>query len=272
MCHLHSIPRALQSCDNANRIAHYRQRPSSFLPYRRIRGTFESLPRTDVEVSVKNWDVPLWANLDTARERLFRDLSRSIANERVVPAMERVPRELFLPAESRHLAYEDIPLPIGEGQTISQPYIVALMTEALELRGVEKVLELGTGSGYQAAILAELSRQVVSVERVPSLLEAARQRLTSLGYANVEFHHATQSLGWPEEAPYDGIVVTAAAPSIPGALLDQLAVGGRLVIPVGSRYEQDLLKVVKGPAGLNVANLGACRFVPLIGEGAWAEE
>lgn len=221
---------------------------------------------------MKNWGVPLWANLDTARERLFRDLRRNISDERVVSAMERVPREIFLPPESRHLAYEDIPLPIGEGQTISQPYIVAIMTGALELRGGEQVLEVGTGSGYQAAILAELCRWVVSVERVPSLLEAARQRLANLGHTNVEFHEATQTLGWPAGAPYDGIVVTAGAPSIPAALLDQLAVGGRLVIPAGSRYEQDLLKVVKGSAGLNVVNLGACRFVPLIGEGAWAEE
>jgi len=186
--------------------------------------------------------------------------------------MERVPREVFLPPESRHLAYEDIPLPIGEGQTISQPYIVAMMTQALELNGGERVLEVGTGSGYQTAILAELCRWVVSVERLASLLEGARRHLASLGYTNVELRQATTGLGWPEGAPYDAILVTAGAPSIPQALLDQLVVGGRLVIPVGSRYEQDLLKVIKGATGLEVTNLGACRFVPLIGEGAWDEE
>ncbi len=216
--------------------------------------------------------MPLWANLDTARERLFRDLRRNIGDERVVAAMERIPRELFIPPESRHLAYEDIPLPIGEGQTISQPYIVALMTHALELTGAQRVLEVGTGSGYQAAILCQLARWVVTVERVPTLLAATRQRLADLGYANVELHQAGPTLGWPPGAPYDGIVTTAGAPSIPGVLLDQLAIGGRLVIPVGSRYEQELLKVVKGPNGLSIANLGACRFVPLVGEGAWSEE
>ncbi|MBI2866133.1 MAG: protein-L-isoaspartate(D-aspartate) O-methyltransferase [Chloroflexi bacterium] len=212
----------------------------------------------------------MWADLGTARERLFRDLRRNIVDQRVITAMEQVPRELFVPPESSHLAYEDIPLPVGEGQTISQPYIVAVMTQALELQGRERVLEVGTGSGYQAAILARLCRRVVSVERVPSLLETAQQRLEQLGYTNMELHPATDSLGWPPGAPYDAIAVTAGAPSIPQSLLDQMAVGGRLVIPVGSRYEQDLLKVVKGASGLQVSNLGACRFVPLVGEGAWS--
>ncbi len=185
--------------------------------------------------------------------------------------MERVPRELFVPLESRGLAYEDIPLPIGLGQTISQPYIVALMTEALELKGPEKVLEVGTGSGYQAAILAELAKWVVTVERYPQLIDSAAKVLKSLGYRNIEIHLAEKTLGWPKGAPYDGIIVTAAAPRVPQELLDQLAEGGRLVIPVGSRYEQDLLKVVRRDGKTRAENLGACRFVPLIGEGAWEE-
>lgn len=211
-------------------------------------------------------------NLEREREKLIEHLRQEISDERVLNVMARVPRELFVPSSSRHLAYEDRPLPIGEGQTISQPFIIALMTQALELLGSEKVLELGTGSGYQAAILAEIARQVITVERLPSLANTARRTLKKLGYINVQVHLAERTLGWRAEAPYDAIMVTAAAPSIPQELLDQLVVGGRLVIPVGSRWEQDLLQVTKQKEGFTVKNLTPCRFVPLIGEEAWNEE
>ena len=211
-------------------------------------------------------------NLEREREKLIEHLREEISDERVLNVMARVPRELFVPSSSRHLAYEDRPLPIGEGQTISQPFIIALMTQALELLGNEKVLELGTGSGYQAAILAEMARQVITVERLPSLANTARRTLNKLGYINVQVHLAERTLGWRAEAPYDAIMVTAAAPRIPQELLDQLAVGGRLVIPVGSRWEQDLLQVTKQEEGFTTNNLTPCRFVPLIGEEAWNEE
>lgn len=210
-------------------------------------------------------------DLESARARLIECLSREISDKRVLAAMARVPRELFVPPESYYVAYEDMPLSIGFGQTISQPFIVALMTQALELKGDEKVLELGTGSGYQAAILAELARWVVSVERILELAESARRVLEKLGYTNIEIHIAEKSLGWPAGAPYDAIIVTAGAPRIPDALLEQLRFGGRLVIPVGSRWEQDLLRITKRRKGNLVESLGGCRFVPLIGDGAWEE-
>lgn len=208
-------------------------------------------------------------SLEKDREILIEHLRHEISDERVLDAMARVRRELFVPRSSRHLAYEDRPLPIGEGQTISQPFIVALMTQALELVGIEKVLELGTGSGYQAAILAELAREVITVERLPRLALSARRTLRRLGYTNVKVHLARRTLGWRDEVPYDAIVVTAAAPRIPKELVDQLVIGGRLVIPVGSRWEQDLLQVVKSKEGMSINNLTPCRFVPLIGEEAW---
>lgn len=211
-------------------------------------------------------------NLKKDRERLIQHLRHEIDDEKVLDAMARVPRENFVPSLSRQFAYDDRPLPIGEDQTISQPFIVALMTQALVLSGTEKVLELGTGCGYQAAILAELARQVITVERMHKLARKARQTLKSLGYTNIEVNIATQELGWPEEAPYDAIVVTAAAPRIPQGLLDQLAIGGRLVIPVGSRWEQELLQVIMKKEGMTVKNLTHCRFVPLIGEDAWSED
>ncbi|MCK5577217.1 MAG: protein-L-isoaspartate(D-aspartate) O-methyltransferase [Dehalococcoidales bacterium] len=211
-------------------------------------------------------------NFEADRARLIEHLSNHIGDERVLTAMSRVPREFFVPPGEQNLAYEDIPLPIGLGQTISQPFIIALMTASLQLTGKEKVLEVGTGSGYQTAILAELVQQVITVERLPELLEAARKRLDNLGYSNVTFHHAGPTLGWPGEAPYDDILVTAGAPRVPDSLVSQLAVGGRLVIPVGSRYEQELYKVTRGQESNTIHSLGGCRFVSLIGGDAWEEE
>lgn len=207
-----------------------------------------------------------------ARARLVEHLSTEIKDERVLAAIGRVPRELFVPPQRRHLAYEDRPLPIGFEQTISQPYIVALMTQALELTGTEKVLEIGTGSGYQGAILAQLAWHVVTVERLPGLVETAKRTIDSLGYSNMKICLAGPSLGWPDEAPYDAIIVTAAAPRVPYDLVYQLAIGGRMVIPIGSRYEQELYKVTRQRRKNIYQRLGGCRFVSLIGKGAWEEE
>ena len=212
------------------------------------------------------------ASLAEARERLFAGLRQEIKDQRTISAMEKVPRELFVPAEGFHLAYEDGPLPIGEGQTISQPFIVAIMTAALELNGDEKVLEVGTGSGYQTAILAHLARQVVSVERKQSLLVTARRRLAALDIGNVDLYLAVDTLGRPAEAPYKAIIVTAAAPKVPESLVEQLGEGGRMVIPTGERYHQELLKVTKREGRLSARRLGGCGFVPLIGTEAWEEE
>jgi protein-L-isoaspartate(D-aspartate) O-methyltransferase len=209
------------------------------------------------------------ADLERARENLLKYLDHEIADKRVVEAMRRVPREAFVSPEQYHVAYDDRPLSIGFGQTISQPFIVALMLQALELKQSEQVLELGTGSGYEAAILAELAQKVVTVEHIPELAESAKQVLDKLGYSNIEVHVAGKTLGWPVGAPYDAIIVSAGAPSVPQVLLEQLAWGGRLVIPVGSRWQQDLLKVTKLKKGDRIENLGGCYFVPLIGEGAW---
>lgn len=208
-------------------------------------------------------------DLERARQDLVRHLDREIADKRVIEAIRRVPRDAFISPEQCRVAYDDRPLSIGFGQTISQPFIVALMLQALELIGDEKVLELGTGSGYEAALLAELARKVVTVEYVPELAESARLVLDKLGYCNVEVHVAGGVLGWPAEAPYDAIIVSAGAPRVPQVLLDQLALNGRLVIPVGSRWQQELLKVTKLRKGNNIENLGGCYFVPLIGEDAW---
>lgn len=210
-------------------------------------------------------------DLEKAKAELIKHLSWEIADKRVVEAMKRVPREAFVPQEYYYAAYEDRPLSIGFGQTISQPFIVALMIQALELKGDEKVLELGTGSGYEAAILAELAKQVVTVEIIPELAESAKRVLEKLGYSNVEVHIAGKTLGWLEDAPYNAIIVSAGAPSIPQILLGQLSWGGRLVIPVGSHWQQELMKIRKDKEGNKVENLGACYFVPLIGEGAWKE-
>ena len=198
---------------------------------------------------------------------------RNIPSETVIRAMEQVPRDLFVPQDSRHMAYLDLPLSIGEEQTISQPYIVAMMTEALELSGGDRVLEIGTGSGYQTAILSALTPRgrVVSMERVPALMQQARQRLQELGYRNVEVQHAGSSLGCPSKGPFDAIIVTAAAPRLPESLLSQLAIGGRLVIPVGTLSQQELVQARRTDEGLSLRVLGPCRFVPLLGAEAFPQ-
>jgi protein-L-isoaspartate(D-aspartate) O-methyltransferase len=199
-------------------------------------------------------------------------ISRGIKDGRVIAAMRRVPRHLFVEEALQSQAYSDHPLPIGEKQTISQPYMVALMTEAMKLKGQEKVLEIGGGSGYQTTILAELSEKVFSIERIRSLAIRARQLLYELGYYNVELKIFDGTYGWTEEAPFDAIIVTAGAPDIPQPLLDQLAMDGRLVIPVGDAYVQDLIRVTKTEEGIKREDLGGCRFVKLIGRYGWETE
>lgn len=211
-------------------------------------------------------------DFEAARAELVEHLATEIKDKRVLDAMRSIRREDFIPSPSRHLAYHDIPLPIGYEQTISQPFIIALMTEALELKGKEKVLEVGTGSGYQAAILSRLARRVVTTERVPHLAERAGKHLAELGFDNVEVHLAEETLGWRKESPYDAIIVTAAAPNVPPELVAQLGIGGRMVIPVGSRYIQELCKITRGRKRNTTRNMGGCRFVSLIGKGAWGEE
>lgn len=186
--------------------------------------------------------------------------------------MSRVPREMFVPEDLRGFALHNVALSIGEGQTISQPFVVALMTQALSLDGSEHVLEIGTGSGYQCAVLAELCQSVVSVERIPALSARAGAILSSLGYWNVELVIDDGTLGCPASAPYDAIIVTAAAPHLPLALVDQLAARGRLVLPLGSTSSQELILHTRTGSGLEVRRLGAVRFVPLIGREGWDEE
>jgi protein-L-isoaspartate(D-aspartate) O-methyltransferase len=201
--------------------------------------------------------------------------SRGVRDERVLRAMEKIPRHLFIDEGLIDQAYNDNPLPIGDKQTISQPYIVALMTEALELKARDKVLELGTGSGYEAAILAELADRVFTIERIASLAQKARKLLESLNYYNVVIRVGDGTYGWREESPFDAIAVSAGSPSIPRMLVEQLAIGGRLVIPVGSRYSQSLIKLTRlseNPDDVKREDLGGCRFVNLIGEHGWKVE
>jgi protein-L-isoaspartate(D-aspartate) O-methyltransferase len=197
--------------------------------------------------------------------------SRGIGDLRVLSAMEEIPRHLFVPESLRYEAYDDNPLPIGHGQTISQPYMVALMTELLDLHGQERVLEIGTGCGYQAAVLSRLCDWVYTVELIGPLADMARGILAQCGYDNISFRVGDGTLGWPEEAPFDGIIVTAGAPDIPHTLVDQLAMGGRLVIPVGDRFAQTLKLAIKAKTGLQIENHSGCRFVDLVGKYGWSK-
>jgi protein-L-isoaspartate(D-aspartate) O-methyltransferase len=196
-------------------------------------------------------------------------MKRGIRDERVLQVMRQLPRHLFVPGRHRGMAYEDMPLPIGHAQTISQPLMVAMMTEVLHLHGHERVLEIGTGSGYQAAVLSRLAAVVFSIERIAKLAAQARATLARVGIMNVHVLVGDGSLGLPEHGPYDAIVVTAASPKVPPALADQLKLGGRLVIPVGDRQEQTLVRLTMRDDGPQVEHLGGCRFVPLIGQQGW---
>jgi protein-L-isoaspartate(D-aspartate) O-methyltransferase len=206
--------------------------------------------------------------LRDARLRMVDDQlrARDIVDERVLTAMERVPRELFVPKGEWHRAYADAALPIGHGQTISQPYMVARIAEALDLGGGERVLDVGTGSGYQAAVLAELAADVHTIERLPELAEQARANLAAAGYDQVEVHLGDGTLGIPDKAPFAAIAVAAAAPGLPQQLYDQLEPRGRLVVPVGGRWGQRLEVIVRSPEGPAIVRSVPCRFVPLVGE------
>jgi len=206
-----------------------------------------------------------------AREKMVQEqlVGRGIQNPRVIEAMRKIPRHLFVDPGLVKRAYDDSALPIGEKQTLSQPYIAARMTEALDLTGAEKVLEIGTGSGYQTALLAELCFNVFSVETIRALSRKARSLLDRLGYQNIALHVGDGTLGWSDHGPYDGIIVTAAAPNLPNPLLVQLAVGGRMVIPVGDDQSQTLVRIIHKESGFETEDLGDCRFVKLWGKYGW---
>lgn len=210
-----------------------------------------------------------------SRERMVEEqiAARGIRNSRVLAAMREVPREAFVAPGFEGEAFRDAPLPLGHGQTISQPYIVALMAEAARLAPGDRVLEVGAGSGYAAAVLGRLAERVTAIERQPDLAALARDRLARLGITNVEVVEGDGTLGWPQAAPFDAIVVSAGGPRVPEALTEQLAPGGRLVIPVGREAGvQELRRVLRGPEGLTEESLGAVRFVPLIGAQGWTED
>lgn len=195
--------------------------------------------------------------------------ARGIYDTRVLSAMRSVPRHLFVSEALMDQAYSDFPLPIGEQQTISQPFIVAEMTQALQLTTEDRVLEIGTGSGYQAAILAQIAYRVYTVERLHPLYIKTRKLFDQLGYHNIVTRYSDGTSGWKDESPFDAIIVTAGAPEIPTALVNQLAIGGRMVIPVGDQNTQDLIKLVRDKEGVQQTNLGGCRFVKLVGEHGW---
>ncbi len=210
-------------------------------------------------------------NLNQLREQMVTEqlIPRGISDKLVLNAMRKVPRHKFMPKHIEEAAYEDNALPIGEGQTISQPYMVAIMTEKLGLKGGEKVLEIGTGSGYQAAILAEIAKQVYSIDKEPVLADRARKILSELGYKNIEISTGDGTVGLPDKAPFDAIIVTAGAPSVPKPLIDQLSDGGRLVIPVGEPHYQILTIVTKRGRKIDTENCIGCVFVPLVGKFGW---
>jgi protein-L-isoaspartate(D-aspartate) O-methyltransferase len=211
------------------------------------------------------------ARLARERERMVDEqlARRGVTDARVLDAMRRIPRHRFVEEGLAHSAYEDHPLPIGEGQTISQPYIVALMTSLLELTGQEKVLEVGTGSGYQTAVLGALARRVCSIERLPRLAERARTMLESLGVSNVWIRVGNGALGWPDEAPFDRILVAAGGPTVPPPLMEQLGEGGRMILPVGSAEDQVLTVVERTGGEIRSREMGECKFVKLVGKYAW---
>lgn len=214
-------------------------------------------------------------NFEIARKRMVESqiIARGVSDRRGIEAMLKVPRHVFVEEAMAAQAYSDTPLPIGEKQTISQPYMVALMTELLELKGKEKVLEIGTGSGYQAAILAVMADRVYTVERIRPLALRARKALDSLGLLNVNIKMSDGTVGWEDEAPFDAIIVTAGAPDIPQQYIDQLKPGGRLVIPVGTQFEQVLVRVVKQEDGsVERENITGCRFVKLVGKFGWSSD
>lgn len=198
--------------------------------------------------------------------------ARGVTDSKVLAALRNVPRHLFVSEALRDQAYGDFPLPIGEQQTISQPYIVAEMTQALQPGEEDRILEIGTGSGYQAAILAEIVFRVYTIERIYALFVQTRKLFDKLKYHNVVTKYSDGTLGWEEESPFDGIIVTAGAPEIPKHLVSQLAVGGRMVIPIGNQYSQELIKLYKDERGIHKTNLGGCRFVKLVGECGWREK
>ncbi len=197
--------------------------------------------------------------------------ARGINDPGVLAAMRQVPRHLFVSEALMDQAYSDFPLPIGEQQTISQPYIVAEMTQALKLCKDDRVLEIGTGSGYQAAILARIAFRVYTIERIHSLYVRARKLFDQLGYHNIVTRYSDGTSGWRDEGPFDAIIVTAGAPEVPALLVNQLAIGGRMVIPVGNQYAQELIQLVRDEKGVHQLNLGSCRFVKLVGEHGWRE-
>ena len=211
-------------------------------------------------------------NYDRARQRMVEEQirARGVRDPRVLAAIAKVPRHVFVDEALRDRSYQDKALPIGDRQTISQPFMVALMSEALELDGHERVLEIGTGSGYQTAVLAELCETVFSIERIPALARQARQRLESLGYYNVLIQTGDGTIGWNEHAPFDAVLVTAASPQIPRPFVEQLGRGGRLVMPLGEEHEQALIRIRRDEDGRLVEEmLGECRFVKLIGRHGW---
>ena len=210
-------------------------------------------------------------NFVQERKRMVEEqlIPRGIKDSLVLAAFRKVPRERFIPREHWYETYGDFPLPIGEEQNISQPYIVALMTENLKLKGEERVLEIGTGSGYQTAIIAEIVKEIYTVERIVSLAQRAKKTLEELGYTNVETKIGDGTEGWEKFSPYDAIMVTAAAARVPESLLKQLAINGRLIIPIGNLYSQELILYQKKKRGLKTTNYGGCRFVPLKGKEGW---
>ena len=208
---------------------------------------------------------------DRLREEMVKSQieSRGVTDRNVLAAMRSIPRHRFVSEAFADQAYDDHPLPIGEQQTISQPYIVAEMTQALALTPEDRVLELGTGSGYQAAILSRIAYRVYTIERIHNLYLKARKLFDRLGYHNIVTRYADGTLGWQEESPFDAIIVTAGAPEVPQSLLNQLTVGGRMVLPVGNQYSQELIKLVRDEQGVHQTKLGGCRFVKLVGEHGW---